>query len=81
MAEEIASKLEAKVEKKKKHDFATVWYNGKTVATFGLRRGSKAKHGFIPREIGVSETAALKLANCTMTFDEYIEVARGKGRL
>ena len=80
-AEQIAKKLEAIVETGGNHDIASVWAGGKLIGTFGIRRSRKAGHPYIPRQIYVSETEALRLASCTMTYDDYVDVLRGKNLL
>ena len=77
-AEDIAAKLGATIAPKTKHDFAKIRNGDTLVATFGISRSRKAKHGHIPHELKVSETQALRLASCTMTYADYIGVLRAK---
>ncbi len=81
-AQRIAAKLEADVELGKgDHDTAYVRVDGRIVASFGIRRGRRSKHFHIPKRIRVSETQAMRLASCSMTYDEYVGVLREKNLL
>ena len=81
-AQGIAAKLEADMELGKgDHDTAYVRVDGRIVASFGIRRGRKSGHFHIPKQIRVSETQAMRLASCTMTYDDYVDLLRGKNLL
>ncbi len=82
-AKRIASKLEAEVEARSKHDIAKIFVDGVLVASFGIRRGSSKDlpHDYIPGQIFVSSADALRLAQCPMSRTEWIEKAREKGKL
>ena len=81
-AREIAEKLEADVELGKgDHDTAYVRVDGRIVASFGIRRARKSGHFHIPRQNYVSETQAMRLASCEMTYDDYVDVLRKKNLL
>jgi hypothetical protein len=82
-AEAIASKLEANLITGRKHDIAAVKYNGKTIAQFGIGRGSRRDrgHDYIPRQIHVTRQQATLLAQCPMSFEEWIAVMRQKGHI
>ncbi len=81
-AQEIAKKLQADVEVGKgDHDTAYVRVGGRIVASFGIRRGRKSGHFHIPKQIRVSETQAMRLASCAVSFDEWVAVWQEKGLL
>lgn len=75
-AEEIARKLGASIKKKnRRHDLATIYYSGKLVAFFGIRRGSRkdAGHDHIPRSIYVSPHFCKELSRCTKYLADWLE--------
>ena len=77
-AVEIAKKLGAKIEEKTNHGLALVWFNGRVVTTFGIRRGTQSGHGHIPKQLFISERDALLLANCDISKEEYFEMIADK---
>jgi hypothetical protein len=82
-AEAIARKLRAVMISGRKHDLAAVKYNGQTIAQFGIRRGSRRDqcHDYIPGQIHVTRQQATLLAQCPMSFEEWITVMRQKGHI
>jgi len=74
-AEKIAKKLKAKIEKSQKgHDYARIFFGGKLIAYFGIRRSSKdTGHDHIPRMIFLPPHKTKQLAICTMSYEEWIE--------
>lgn len=83
-AKKIADKLEARIHTGgKAHDIAAIYYAGKIVAQFGIRRGSKkdAGHDHIPRALSFSPNKCLGLANCPVSRDEWIQRMRELGKL
>ena len=80
-AVKIAAKLRATFRQGANHDIAVIEYEGRRVAQFGIRRGSRhdAGHDHIPASIYVSARAALDLARCPMSYEQWIEVLREKG--
>ena len=80
-AEKITTKLEAIIRHKKSHDLAVIEYQGKRIAQFGIRRGSRKDqgHDHIPTSIHVSPHEALLLAQCPMSLGEWIAKMRDKG--
>ena len=80
-AEAIAHKLKASLIPGRRHDLAAVKYNGKTIAQFGIRRGSRRDqgHDYIPGQIHVTRQQAMLLAQCPMSFEEWITVMTQKG--
>ena len=79
----IASKLKASIDRRHKaHDVASVFHDGKLITLFGIRRASKEKgHGHIPGALFVGPHDCRRLADCSMTHAEWLEVLRRKGKL
>lgn len=73
-AEQIAAKLDAEITQGRKHTRATIRWNGKVVAQFGIRHGKNLGHDFIPKQIFVSTRQALDLARCPLTKQGYFEI-------
>lgn len=81
-AEAIARKLKAVMMPGRKHDIAAIKYNGKTIAQFGIRRGSRDQgHDYIPGQIHVTRQQAALLAQCPMSFKAWITVMKQKGHI
>ncbi len=78
-AVKIAKKLQAEIENGTKHEIAFISYNGKEIAHYGIRRGSKVSHSYIPKQLYISETEAVAMASCTMSRDQYIKKMKLKG--
>jgi len=80
-AEAIARKLKAEMRQGRKHDIAAIKYNGQTIAHFGIRRGSRRDqgHDYVSGQIHVSPRQATNLAQCPMSFDQWIVLMREKG--
>jgi hypothetical protein len=81
-AEAIAKKLRAVRHEKlnRPHDLCLVYHEGRLVARFGIRRGSKknAGHDHIPGDIHLGPHAAVRLAECNMTRDAWLRVLHEK---
>jgi hypothetical protein len=73
-AEQIAKKLDAELKDGRKHIRATIRWNGKCIASFGIRRGTNLGHDFIPKQIFVSARQALDLAKCPLSKQGYFEI-------
>ncbi len=81
-AEQIADKLGAEIQKKRLHDVAIIRWQGKMVASYGIRRSSKAVgHDYIPTQIFLSTRETLNLAKCPLSRDGYFDILRSKGKL
>ena len=82
-AEAIARKLKAVMVPDRKHDIAAIKYDGKTIAQFGIRRGSRRdqSHDYIPGQIHVTRQQATLLAQCPMSYEEWITVMKQKGHV
>lgn len=80
-AQKIAKKLKARIHSGSAHDIAVVEYEGKHVADFGIRRGSRRDqgHGHIPCSIHLSLRDALSLAQCALSYDQWIQRMKAKG--
>lgn len=74
--EQIARKLQAdRVESR--HVRIYVKWNGKIVASYGIRRGSREHgHDFIAKQLFIRTREALDLARCPMSRDEYFRKLR-----
>ena len=82
LALEIVKKLKAKVVKRAKpHDIAVVRHEGKIVAQFGVRRGSRKDlgHDHIPEQIFLSPRQARELGRCPLSREDWIKIIREKG--
>jgi hypothetical protein len=80
-ARSIARKLKATIDTSgKAHDLACVYHEGRLIASFGIRRGSKKSlgHGHIPNDLTLSPHDTLLLANCPMSREEWIRRVVGE---
>ena len=77
-ANAIARKLEAEVKDKGgNHAKAIIRYQGRIIATYGIRRSSKSVgHNHIPKQLFISPHQAFDLARCPLERDEYFEKDR-----
>ena len=81
-AEQIAAKLNAEVKEGRGHTRVLVRWQGRLVASYGIRRGSReTSHDYIPRQIFLSFRQTLDLARCPLTRDQYFEILRSSGKL
>src|SRR5438128_443375 len=81
-AKKIVKKLGAVLDTSPKaHDLACVYHAGQLIAAFGVRRGSRKSlgHGHIPADLHLSPRETLDLANCPMSYDEWIEKLTEQG--
>jgi hypothetical protein len=76
-AKSIARKLKAVVDTSGgAHDIAYIYNDdGKLLASFGIRRGSKKSlgHGHIPNDLSLNRLDTLRLANCPMSREDWLE--------
>ncbi len=65
------------------HDWAEIQHEGKIVATFGIRRGSRkdAGPGHIPSQLNLTPRQTRLLGQCPMTKDEWLGVMLERGLL
>jgi len=81
-ADKIVKKLKAQVEKglRSGHDIATVFYKEMPVLSFGLRRSSRKDtgHGHLTEDLFLSAHHVKRLANCPMTYDEWVQRMKEK---
>jgi len=73
-AEQIADKLTADIKQGRKHTRATIRWNGRFIASFGIRRGKDLGHDFIPGQIFITSRQALELAKCPLSKQRYFEI-------
>jgi hypothetical protein len=80
-AEKIASKLKGRKHAGGKHEIVTIEYDGKLIAQFGIRRGSRKDqgHDFIPGRLHLNAHDTLSLAECTFSYDAWIQRMKDKG--
>lgn len=83
LALQIAKKLKAKIVKRKAHDIAVVEHEGKMIAQFGIRRGSRKDlgHDHIPGQIYVGPKDAKLLGECPLKREDWIEIIADKGKV
>ncbi len=81
LAIKIAKKLGAEMAEKGPHDIALIKYEGKLIARFGIRRGSRkdAGHDHIPGDIHTSPRYALLLGQCPRKQEEWVAEMKEKG--
>lgn len=74
-AHAIAKKLKAKYEDARRpHTLAIVYYQGKRITQFGIRRGSKDQgHGHIPGAIFLSPRDTRLFADCSISYEEWVK--------
>lgn len=79
-ADKIVRKLKAERLGGRAHDLAVVRYNGREVAAFGIRRASSKDtgHGHIPKDLSLSPSQVLRLANCPMSYEEWVNRMKEK---
>jgi hypothetical protein len=78
---EIAKKLGATVEKTGAHQIAYIYHRGQLVAQFGIRHGSNKSlpHGHVPGDIHLGPNKAKRLAECSISQKQWIEIMIEKG--
>ena len=82
-AEKIAKKLNARFEEGKAHAYAEIFYKGKLISRFGIRRGSKkdSGHDHVQRDLSISGFQAKLLAACPLSREDWLQLIREKGLL
>jgi hypothetical protein len=81
-AEQIAKKLNAELQDRRGHKIAYVRWQGKLIASYGIRRASKeVGHDYIPRQLFITMREALGLARCPLSRDAYFNLLRTRGKL
>jgi hypothetical protein len=81
-AEKIVRKLKAEiVTSRAAHDLAQVFYKGVLITEFGIRRGSSKDlgHPFLPGDLQLTQHQTLDLANCPLSYDQWVEIMKDKG--
>jgi len=81
----IAKKLGASVTGRagKAHDLALVYHQGKLIAHFGIRRGSRKDlgHDHIPAQLYLRAGEARDLARCPLSRQDWLAILAEKGLL
>ena len=74
-AEKIAVKLKGDRHSGSKHELVRLVYEGKLIAQFGIRRGSRKDqgHDFIPRGIHLNMRDTISLAQCTFSYEDWVQ--------
>lgn len=83
LAIKIVKKLKADVvTRRKAHDIALVYHEGKMVADFGIRRGSNKElaHDHIPEDIFLRPSETRLLAQCPMSREDWVKIITEKGK-
>lgn len=81
-AEKIAGKLGIRPERGRKHDHVYIRWEGRIIASYGIRRGSRQlAHDYVAEQIFLTPREAINLARCPMSRDEYFEVLRTRGHI
>ena len=81
-AQQIASKLEAEIKEGRGHARALIRWQGRIVASYGIRRGSReTSHDYVPKQIFLTFRETLDLARCPLTKEGYFEILRQRGKL
>jgi hypothetical protein len=65
------------------HDMYGVFHNGRLIAQFGIRRGSKkeAGHDHVQKELNVPTGFAKQISNCTRYLQDYLDHLHAQGLL
>jgi hypothetical protein len=78
-ARAIARKIDAVIEPGRRHDIAVFRHEGKRIAQFGIRRGSKEQgHDYIPRQLHLTQKQCLDLCACPLSLGDYVALLRAK---
>jgi hypothetical protein len=81
-AEQIAAKLNATLENRRGHKVAYVWWQGRIIATYGIRRSSgEVGHDYIPRQLFITMREALNLARCPLSKEEFFKLLKARSKL
>jgi len=78
---QIEKKLKATIiTNRKAHDRACIFHNGYMIASFGIRRGSGDHgHGHVPSGIRLGPHDTKRLAECTISREEWIKRLNDEG--
>lgn len=78
-AREIAKKLKAEIERRRRHDLAVFRHGGKRIAHFGISRSSKEQsHDYIPNQLHITQKQCREFRECPLTLEGYIEILASK---
>jgi hypothetical protein len=80
-AEAIARKLKATISPRKAHDVAVIAVDGKRIAQFGIRRGSRndQSHDHLASSLHLSPRDTMELARCSLSQEQWIATMKTKG--
>lgn len=85
LALKIAEKLQATIKQRpnKAHDIALVYHEGRIIAQFGIRRGSRKDlgHDYIPRDLHIRTKEAKLLGQCPLLREDWLRIMSEKGLL
>jgi hypothetical protein len=67
----------------KAHDLALIYHEGRLIAHFGIRRGSRKDlgHDHIPAQLYIRAGQARLLAQCPLSRKDWLTILEGKGLL
>lgn len=74
----ISKKLNAVIRQGSKHYIAEFWHGGMLIGWFGIRRGKKVGHDYIPKQIFLSPNQCQNFRICTMSLEEVVQVLKDK---
>jgi hypothetical protein len=79
-AVKIAGKLKATLREGSAHTSAEIFHEGRLVASFGIRRGSKKDqgHGHIKNDLYLSLNQTKQLAACPLSREQWLEILKDK---
>ena len=80
----IARKLGASLDRDGPHQLATDELGGQIILSFGIRHGRTSGHSHLVGRYGelkMNQTRVLRLAQCTISADEYFDHLREIGEL
>ena len=79
----IAKKLKASILEEKAHSYAEIFYDGKLIARFGIRRGSEKDkgHDHVQKDLHVNGHQARLLAACPLSREDWLELMKKKALL
>lgn len=80
-AEKIAEKFGAQYEQGSNHLLAKIYYKGKKITQFGIRRSSKRDmpHNYISDQIYMSRTDCIAFGECDISVEEWVERMKEQG--
>ena len=81
-AQNIATKLGLPIDKSSRgHDKVLVRINGQVVGRYGIRRGKRSGHNYLPGQLGLSLSETAQLSRCQMSREQYVQHLEEAGKL